>query len=79
MTDAEEPLHVQTTPYFSDSGGLAVIERSTDRLVVKDLDGEGDYEFSYTVKGTRDGYADNEIVREASHPATADAGAPADD
>ena len=50
----------------ADSGGLAVVERSTDHLVVEDLDGEGECEFSYTVRGTRDGYEDKQVVREPS-------------
>ncbi|WP_254820883.1 hypothetical protein [Haloglomus halophilum] len=80
VTDADEPLHVQTTPYAVESNGLAVVERSTERLVFADLDGTGDYEFSYTVKGTRDGHADKRVVREPSATAPgAEGPAPADD
>jgi hypothetical protein len=81
VTDDEAPLHVQTTPYSADSGGLAVVERSTDHIVVEDFgDGTGDYEFSYTVKGTREGQADKEVVREPSAGADGNgAPAPADD
>ncbi|PSQ34874.1 hypothetical protein BRD08_08465 [Halobacteriales archaeon SW_10_66_29] len=64
VTDDDEPIYVQTTPHSADSGGLAAVERTSDRLVIEDRDGDGDYEFSYTVKGTRDGYADKEVVRE---------------
>ena len=79
VTDDDEPLVVQTTPYGG-SSGLKVVERSTDRLVVEDLDGEGDYEFAYTVKGTRDGYADKEVVREPSASAAGgQSPSPADD
>ena len=79
VTDGDEPLVVQTTPYGG-SSGLKVVERSTDRLVVEDLDGEGDYEFAYTVKGTRDGYADKEVVREPSASAESpQSPTPADD
>jgi hypothetical protein len=83
VTDDEEPLVVQTTPYGG-TAGLKVVERSTGRLVVADLDGEGDYEFAYTVKGTREGYADEEVVREpsasGSDPAASDGvPEPADD
>lgn len=49
-----------------------MIERSTKRVVVKDLGGEGSYEFSYTVKGTREGQADKQVVRE---PASKETGA----
>jgi hypothetical protein len=80
VTSEDDPLHVQTTPYSADSGGLAVVERSTDRLVVEDLDGEGEYEFSYTARGTREGYEDKQVVREPSATATAsDDASPADD
>ncbi|PSP92174.1 hypothetical protein BRC87_00730 [Halobacteriales archaeon QS_4_66_20] len=79
VTDDDEPLVVQTTPYGG-SAGLKVVEHSTDRLVVEDLDGEGDYEFAYTVKGTRDGYADKEVVREPSASAESTGSpTPADD
>jgi len=80
VTDDEEPIHVQTTPHSADSGGLAVVERSTERLVVEDLDGDGDYEFAYTVKGTREGHADKQVVREPStDPAEGPSPTPADD
>jgi hypothetical protein len=79
VTSDEEPLVVQTTPYGGERG-LKVVERSTGRVVVEDLDGEGDYEFAYTVKGTRAGHADKAVVREPS-PQQADgtSGTPADD
>jgi hypothetical protein len=81
VTDDDEPVVVETTPYSADSAGLAVVERSPDRLVVEDLDGDGDYEFAYTVRGTREGYADKEVVREPStEPSGQDQTAsPADD
>ncbi|WP_254820882.1 hypothetical protein [Haloglomus halophilum] len=69
VTSEADPLMVQTTPYGG-STGLKVVERSTDRIVVEALDGEGDYEFAYTVKGTRDGQENKQIVRE---PSAADA------
>jgi hypothetical protein len=80
VTSDDEPLVVDTTPYSTDSSGLAAVERSTDRLVVEDLDGDGDYEFAYTVKGTRDGYEDKQVVREPSQTtATTQSPEPADD
>lgn len=79
VTDDDAPLVVQTTPYGG-GAGLKVVSRSTDRLVVEDLEGEGEYEFAYTVKGTRDGHADKEVVREPSpEPAADGPAAPADD
>ncbi|PSQ37484.1 hypothetical protein BRD08_02595 [Halobacteriales archaeon SW_10_66_29] len=79
VTSEDDPLHVQTTPYSADSAGLAVVERSTEHLVVEDLDGEGDYEFSYTVRGTRDGYEDKQVVREPSEATATESASPADD
>lgn len=69
VTSTKESLSVETTPYSIDSAGLAVTERSVDQIVVEDVDGSGNYEFSYTVKGTRKGYADKEVVREPKTPA----------
>jgi hypothetical protein len=74
VTSDEEPLHVQTTPYTVASAGLAVIERSTDRIVVADREGTGEYEFAYTVSGTRAGHEDKQVVRE---PQTVESGSPA--
>jgi hypothetical protein len=71
VTSKEESLSVETTPYSIDSSGLAVTERSVDQIVVEDMDGAGNYEFSYTVKGTRRGYADKEVVREPKASAAA--------
>ena len=80
VTSEDEDLVVETTPYSVDSNGLAVVERSTDRLVLSDLEGEGNYEFAYTVRGTREGHADKQVVREPSADATDHTPhAPADD
>jgi len=70
VTDDDEPIVVQITPYGGESG-TRVVERSTDRIVVEDLEGEGDYEFAYTVKGTREGQADKEVVRDPAPDRTA--------
>lgn len=75
VTAADEPLVVQLTPYGG-TAGTKVVERSTDRIVVEDLDGDGDYEVAYTVKGTREGQATKEVVREPSPPVDADRGGP---
>ena len=69
VTSDDEPLVVQTTPYGG-TAGLKVVERSTEQLVVEDLDGEGEYEFAYTVKGTREGYESKQVVRDPSASAT---------
>jgi hypothetical protein len=73
VTSDEEPLVVQTTPYGG-TAGLKVVERSTEQLVVEDLDSEGEYEFAYTVKGTREGYENKQVVRDPSASATQRAG-----
>jgi hypothetical protein len=70
VTSTDEPLVVETTPYSVDSNGLAAVERSPERLAIADLDGEGDYEFAYTVKGTREGHADKQVVREPTADAS---------
>jgi len=64
VTSEDEPLHVQITPHSVESDGRAAVERSRHRIVVADLDGEGAYEFSYTVSGTRNGHEDKEVVRD---------------
>jgi hypothetical protein len=80
VTDDTEPIIIETTPYSADTGGLAVVERSTERLVVEDLEGDGDYEFAYTVRGTREGHADKQVIREPStDPAEGPSPTPADD
>jgi hypothetical protein len=43
-----------------------VTERSTDRIVIEDPGSPDAYEVSYTVKGTRDGHTDKEVVTDPS-------------
>ena len=80
VTSDEEALMVQTTPYSVDSNGLAVVERSLERLVVEDLDSEGVYEFAYTVTGTREGHEQTTVVRQPGPyvQTTGDESAPGD-
>jgi hypothetical protein len=75
VTAPDEPVVVQITPYGG-TAGTKVVERSTDRIVVEDLDGEGDYDIAYTVKGTREGQATKEVVRERSPAVDADEAGP---
>lgn len=63
VTDPDEDLVVQVTPHSIEAEGPAVVERSPTRLVIEDFEASGDYDVSYTIKGTRDGYADQDIVR----------------
>lgn len=65
VTSSEERLIVQVTPYADEKVHPQVTDRSIDRIVVKDFgDGPDNYKFSYTVKGIRRGFEDQEIVSE---------------
>ncbi|MFC7081084.1 hypothetical protein [Halorussus caseinilyticus] len=65
VTSDDEDLVVQLTPYAVDVPGLAVTERTTDHIVVESREGTGDFEFSYTVRGVREGYENAEVVRDS--------------
>ena len=77
VTSEAEPLVVQTTPYASEAVQPQVTERSTDRIVIEDFAGVDEYEVAYTVKGTRAGHEDKQVVREPT--ATGPSPTPADD
>jgi hypothetical protein len=77
VTSDDEPLVVQTTPYASEPVQPQVTERSTDRIVIEDFADVDEYEVAYTVKGTRVGQEDKQVVREPT--ATGPSPAPADD
>jgi len=65
VTSEDESIIVQVTPYAEEQVSLQVVERSTERIVVEDVsDVDYDYTFAYTVKGTRDGFEDRDVVRE---------------
>jgi hypothetical protein len=65
VTDPDEPLMVQVTPHARERVHPQVTERSTHRIVVEEFEGStGSYEVSYTVKGTREGFADEDVVRD---------------
>ncbi|UPV99129.1 hypothetical protein M0R88_11390 [Halorussus gelatinilyticus] len=66
VTSDDEDLVVQLTPYDVDVPGLAVTERTTDHIVVESRDGTGDFEFSYTVRGVREGFEDADVVRDSA-------------
>ncbi|WP_128477743.1 hypothetical protein [Halorussus pelagicus] len=65
VTSDDEDLVVQLTPYEIDVPGLAVTERTTDSIVVQSRDGTGDFEFSYTVRGVREGYEETPVVSDS--------------
>ena len=61
-----ETLTIQVTPLSAESLGLAVAEKSLENgIVVRELqNGNGTYEFDFTVKSARSGYEDWEVIRE---------------
>ncbi|MEF8813105.1 MAG: hypothetical protein V5A55_04725 [Halovenus sp.] len=67
--EGEENWHVPLDANFTDFD--VDIELRDEE---SNLDGEGDYEFASTVKGTRDGHDNEEVVRGQSRKPTHDAG-----
>lgn len=63
-----EGITVQVTPLSSESLGLAVVDKSLETgIVVKELhNGNGSYEFDFTVKAVRKGFEDWQVIRESS-------------
>lgn len=60
-----ETLTVQLTPRSAQSQGLACVEATPSRLVVRELhNGTGSYDFDYSVVGVRHGHEDFEPVRQ---------------
>jgi hypothetical protein len=58
-------LTVRLTPLSAESQGLAVIEKSTTGIAVKELQGgHGNYTFDWEVTGVRSGYENFEPVRD---------------
>lgn len=77
VTDADEPVVAHVTPHAREPVRPQVTERSPEAVVVEDFgDGPDEYEVSYTVRGTRDGFADEPVVRDpdGGEPAGPDAG-----
>jgi hypothetical protein len=59
-----EGLTVQLTPNSATSLGLAVEEKSNDRILVRELsNGKGDYDFDWEAKCVRKGYEDYQVIR----------------
>ncbi len=57
-------MTVQTTPRSAESKGLAVVERSIEGFVVRELlSGAGTYDFDYTVMTVRQGHEDYRVIR----------------
>jgi len=60
-------MTVQVTSHSADSKGLAVVERSINGFVVRELfSGTGTYDFDYTVMAVRQGHEDYRVVRSDS-------------
>lgn len=58
-------ITVQTTPLFAASKGLAVIERTTTSIKVKELwNGTGNYKFDWEIKDTRKNFENWEVIRD---------------
>ena len=65
VTDPTEEIIVQVTAHTTESVDPRVTERSTERIRIEGVEDAPDsYEVSYTVKGTRAGYADKTVVAE---------------
>jgi hypothetical protein len=70
VTSERDPLVVQVTPHGGERG-VRVVKRSLDGFTVEDLaegnddDATAEYEFSYTVKGTRAGYEGRAVIRDS--------------
>jgi hypothetical protein len=60
---AENGIQVQVTPRSTDTYGLAVVEQSRERMVVKELKGgKGNFEFNYFITAVRAGFEKHEPV-----------------
>jgi len=75
-------MTVQITPHSAESKGLAVVERSIEGFVVRELfSGAGTYDFDYTVMAARQGHEDYRVIRpntEALPAGEIEAGKPSD-
>ncbi len=59
-----EGMTVHVTPRSASSRGLAVVERTKTHIVVAELlNGQGNYQFDWEVKGVRAKYEDYQVVR----------------
>jgi hypothetical protein len=64
-------MTVQLTPLSVASKGLAVVEKTAQGFIVKELmDGKGNYSFDWEVKAIRKGYEDYQVVRQSEEAST---------
>jgi hypothetical protein len=60
-------ITIQLTPLSAESRGLAVVEKTLDRLVVRELsNGGGTYDFDYLVMAVRQGYENYQVIRSST-------------
>ena len=60
-------MTVQLTPLSADSKGLAVVEKNSGQVVIRELNnGVGTYDFDYTVMAVRKGHEDYKVIRSTS-------------
>jgi hypothetical protein len=68
LVAADEGIQVQVTPRSADTFGLAVVQRSREEIVVKELkNGRSNFEFDYFVTGVRAGFEGHEPVAANTH------------
>ncbi len=61
-----QQITVQVTPLSGESRGLAVVEKTVSRFVVRELtNGDGTYDFDYMVMAVRKGHEDYRVIRSA--------------
>jgi hypothetical protein len=61
---SHQGLTVQVTPNSATSLGLAVEEKSNERILIRELsNGKGDYDFDWEAKCVRKGYEDYQVIR----------------
>lgn len=61
---SEQGMTVQLTPRSADSMGLAAIDITPERIIVRELmRGTGTYEFDYTITAVRKGYEDFQVIQ----------------
>jgi hypothetical protein len=55
---------VQVTPISGESKDLAVVEKTTNRFSVRELNsGNGSYDFDFMVTAVREGHEDYHVIR----------------
>lgn len=72
---SSQGITVQLTPLSAASTGLAVVEKSQEGFVARELqNGNGSYDFDYFVMAVRKGHEDYRVIRPSSEGRPAEAG-----